>query len=316
MKNTLLAVLTGLLILTTPTLSWHALGHLTVSRIAAIQLSTTEFGEKAFEWATSLLNPFKALCGEDKHPFTECATWPDKIKEQSWYTMSDWHFTDKRYFKPGYVAPADKTYEDKEQNAVWAIHQCIKHLSSHGESTYGQSKSILGKSISMRNLIHFVGDIHQPLHTTGRVSEKNPDGDMGGNRFYIKHYKNWKWNNLHFIWDHLFDTGKSDLNSPLSDEDFDYLTGFAQGLMDYHTYEELKAQIEGNSSPESWDDEGYQITSTFVYEGLEEHKEIPQEYIQKGTEIVKKRLALAGYRLANVVEGIYKAYLDGETQDF
>ena len=29
----------------------------------------------------------------------------------------------------------------------------------------------IGKSIALRFLIHYIGDIHQPLHTTGRVND-------------------------------------------------------------------------------------------------------------------------------------------------
>ncbi len=36
-------------------------------------------------------------------------------------------------------------------------------------------------SYAIRLLIHFVGDIHQPLHAISRVDSKYPKGDAGGN---------------------------------------------------------------------------------------------------------------------------------------
>ena len=41
----------------------------------------------------------------------------------------------------------------------------------------------------LRFLIHVIGDIHQPLHASTFFSDEYPDGDMGGNKFYVT-YKN------------------------------------------------------------------------------------------------------------------------------
>jgi len=42
-----------------------------------------------------------------------------------------------------------------------------------------------GLSIALRLVIHYCGDIHQPLHSTARVDSNYPRGDFGGNTFYI-----------------------------------------------------------------------------------------------------------------------------------
>ena len=36
-------------------------------------------------------------------------------------------------------------------------------------------------SYALRLLIHYIGDIHQPLHAISRVDSKYPKGDAGGN---------------------------------------------------------------------------------------------------------------------------------------
>jgi hypothetical protein len=38
---------------------------------------------------------------------------------------------------------------------------------------------------ALRFVIHFVGDIHQPLHCATRVSHAHPEGDRGGNLFMV-----------------------------------------------------------------------------------------------------------------------------------
>lgn len=55
------------------------------------------------------------------------------------------------------------------------------------------------KSYALRLLIHYVGDIHQPLHCSDRIDKNFPKGDLGGNLFLLPgHYTA---NDLHAVWD-------------------------------------------------------------------------------------------------------------------
>ena len=56
-----------------------------------------------------------------------------------------------------------------------------------------------GLSTAMRLLMHYVGDIHQPLHATSRVDHKYNSGDRGGNSFPLPVKDSVK--NLHALWD-------------------------------------------------------------------------------------------------------------------
>ena len=51
----------------------------------------------------------------------------------------------------------------------------------------------------MRFLIHYLGDIHQPLHCSTRVDPDFPHGDRGGNDFPLKYH--YSVDNLHSLWD-------------------------------------------------------------------------------------------------------------------
>ena len=53
--------------------------------------------------------------------------------------------------------------------------------------------------MALRLLIHYLGDIHQPLHCLTRVNPEFPHGDKGGNDFALKYH--YKVNNLHSLWD-------------------------------------------------------------------------------------------------------------------
>lgn len=56
-----------------------------------------------------------------------------------------------------------------------------------------------GKSFALRLLIHYIGDIHQPLHASSRVNPQYPKGDAGGNFFKVPTKNTAK--NLHSVWD-------------------------------------------------------------------------------------------------------------------
>ncbi|KAF1334407.1 hypothetical protein FI667_g2079, partial [Globisporangium splendens] len=48
-------------------------------------------------------------------------------------------------------------------------------------TTLNTTKSIWTANLALCNLVHIVGDLHQPLHTVDEVSDTNPNGDQCGN---------------------------------------------------------------------------------------------------------------------------------------
>lgn len=58
------------------------------------------------------------------------------------------------------------------------------------------------RSIALRLLIHYVGDIHEPMHTYQGFSSHFKGGDEGGNIEQIKFMKQHE--NLHAAWDSIF----------------------------------------------------------------------------------------------------------------
>jgi len=55
------------------------------------------------------------------------------------------------------------------------------------------------KAFALRLIIHYVGDIHQPLHATALVDSHYPKGDAGGNFEHIPAQDGVT--NLHSVWD-------------------------------------------------------------------------------------------------------------------
>lgn len=53
------------------------------------------------------------------------------------------------------------------------------------DSNVDPAYTVFRRAFWLRYLIHFVGDIHQPLHTAQSCSAKHPQGDGGGNLFKV-----------------------------------------------------------------------------------------------------------------------------------
>jgi hypothetical protein len=71
-----------------------------------------------------------------------------------------------------------------------------EQIMSHGIKGHTEAD---GLSTAMRLMMHYAGDIHQPLHATARVNNDYPAGDRGGNSFPIPSIDGAK--NLHSVWD-------------------------------------------------------------------------------------------------------------------
>lgn len=67
----------------------------------------------------------------------------------------------------------------------------------------------------MRLLIHYIGDISQPLHTITRVTPRSPGGDKGGNLFNISSPVGFKdVTNLHSLWDTMIYADHTVMHTP------------------------------------------------------------------------------------------------------
>ncbi|KAF0687465.1 Aste57867_20802 [Aphanomyces stellatus] len=68
--------------------------------------------------------------------------------------------------------------------------------------TMNTTHSLYAANFVTRMVIHIFGDIHQPLHAVGGVSDTFPKGDAGGNFYVFK--SPCVGGNLHAIWDSVY----------------------------------------------------------------------------------------------------------------
>lgn len=261
--------------------SWDSTGHRLIAVIAYQHLTP-----KARAAVDRLTYP-----GDEKYKpplrFLYASVWPDLLKSRDDVTaFNSWHFISSPFSPDGTPLPPLP-----KENVVWAIGQMEHVLESSKPNTHE-------RTVALRFLLHFVGDVHQPLHASTRVTKRNPEGDRGGNFYPIR---NRYVKNLHAYWDQgvgFFREGQK--RYPLR----------------YKQVKRLAAKIEADYpeasfgskvtdlDPAHWADESFQIAKGFVY-STPERATPDQAYRQKGRAIVEQRIALAGYRLASLLNGIY-----------
>ncbi len=262
--------------------AWGETGHRVIG-----QLTERHLTPKAKEQVQKLL-------GRDS--VADASLWADIVKSNPKYKFqSKWHYTNLKDGQP---------YEkSNKKDVVWAIDLMVEILKDQG------SHPKINKSQALKLLIHFVEDIHQPLHTGRKV-------DKGGNRLYVNFFN--QTYNLHGVWD----SGLIQRTGLSYTELVDYLQ---------RHYRETEVK---QLSPEDWANESAKLLP-FVYffnnvqfEGIPPlilHQDLLKkypdilhrkkskdkkpylyfQYLNRTLPIALKRLYEAGIRLANLLNTLF-----------
>lgn len=273
-----LAFFVGFAATTVSAFAWNDFGHMVVADIAERTLKP-EVRQRA--------NVLLLLGGTTKtREFLTCACWADDSKNQQ---TGLWHYINYHFRADG----KPSSLKPLEENVVWAIRKFSAVLKN-------KQAPDAERADALRYLVHFVGDIHQPLHSVARATETLPEGDRGGNDFKIVSPPNWKPapRNLHFLWDMgcgLF----GNIERPLDAKGRDEISEASQLAIKLNPEVQLAKQI-ANLDPEAWAEEGLALAKAKVY-SLEEGKVPPPSYLEEGRKIALKQVALAGYRLGRLL---------------
>jgi len=159
----------------------------------------------------------------------------------------------------------------------------------------------LRRAVYLSYLIHLVGDIHQPLHCASLFNNTYPDGDKGGNDFYVKPGS--RGIKLHAIWDGLLGTsGKPHAH-----------LNYAIEIESEHPRSSLKELKKAKTSKE-WSLESRFVAIEKVYlrgklKGstmAESAPPLPEGYTKTAKTVVERQAALAGYRLADELQHVLR----------
>ena len=253
-----ISILGLLYLLIFPSLDWGKTGHQVVGVLAERNL--TPQAQKAID---DLL---------DGASLSSISNYGDKIKSNPKYrALNPWHYIN---------LPFDLSYASAKKNpkgdVVMAIKKCIAKLKDEDEP-----KS--ERAFYLKLLVHFIGDIHQPLH----VGRKE---DRGGNDIRLK----WlgKSTNLHRLWD----TGLIDhcrISSPIE-------WSIELGDMPPKVMEAIQ-----NEPLEQWVAES-QALAKIIYGDSPSNSRLGQDYYSRYLPLLKMQLQRGGFRLAAQLNDIFK----------
>ncbi len=243
-------------------ISWGYTGHRTIGQIAQNHLNL-----KAKQAVKNLLGDTS---------LAEACTWADDArKEPEFASTANWHFIN---LPLGLSFTDFKNYLDtlSQENVYSAFNNAKKEL-TNPESTR------LQKVHALKFMLHFIGDIHQPMHV-GRAEDK------GGNTIQLNY--NEKGTNLHSLWD----------TKMLENQGLTY----DQLATKYDTVPATDIKQWQNDSALQWLWESYQLSSELYAEVDTMNKRVIDEaYYQKHLPQVEKRIQQAAIRIAGVLNEIY-----------
>lgn len=236
--------------------AWGKTGHRIVGEIAELNLST------------KAKTKIKDLIGEE--PLWHTSTWADEIRsDPKWGFSSPWHYVS---------IPTGKTYFDQKRNKDGDVIEALYRLEDVlRDKTASKEKKIE----ALKFIVHFVGDLHQPLHVG--LAE-----DRGGNMIKVKWFKDEK--NLHQVWD-------EDI------VDFEQLS-YSEYAKYLNKFDKAEKENWSLGNYLDWANESMSFRAQ-VYD-LPENKNLGYEYSFKMKPIIEERFKKAGLRLARVFNSVFE----------
>jgi hypothetical protein len=257
-----------------PVSAWGAVGHRVVARIAWALMTPA-----ARSQATSLLEG-----GQDA--FVAAGTWADEVRSNRPETYN-WHFVDIPVGQPRYDATRDCPPTEKGDCVIAEIARARVELVE-------SSRSVPLKGEALKFLIHFVGDLHQPLHAVD-------NHDRGGNDVKVAALRGeeGRATNLHSAWD----TGLINLSTETEAARADRLLAEIQARP-------LSISLDVVKWVEESHDVGVKVVYRYPSFSLAGPGADPitldDAYRAAAARAIDSRLALAGARLAALVNALLK----------
>ncbi|KAK5100580.1 hypothetical protein LTS08_005331 [Lithohypha guttulata] len=268
--------------------AWGSLGHRTTTALALLYIPQDHPAELLLQ---------TLLHGQDP---TTAALFPDRIRYiPSFAYTAPWHYIDA-LDNPPHQCGINITRDCLSEGCV------VSAIANHTDRVASPSLPLWQRGQSLRFMLHFFGDVHQPLHTENL--------SRGGNDIDItfdgaKH-------NLHSVWDTLIPKKiveiageKNLLNSNQWDLKNETEAAYAWAEFLYARYrgskiaEEVYSVCTHDAAECSlrWASEANKWVCKYVFEGgLEElqNKDLGGEYFEGAVPIIEEMILKGGRRLA------------------
>lgn len=246
-----------------------------------------------------------------QHAFAMAATWPDMVRNQSnpmhnAYSHPFWHYIDIP-FEDGTKADLPPAQGSGPHNIVEALTQCSAELKD-------PSTNPDLKAVDICWVAHLVGDIHQPLHAATRYSPQFPRGDAGGNNEIVLRDPPYPDSaaKLHLVWDSF----PGDYQSEFVDH---YIAAGLRADPQF-SREQFKDQL-SETDFMAWAKETHELAVQYAYLNgkletavaprrgeratTQPTPGLPPGYKESAERVAMRQIALAGYRLADLLNSIF-----------
>ena len=290
-------------------LAWDAAGHKTVAAIAWRQM-TPATRDRVIDILRhapedSQLSAFYMSYGSQSREarrldfFMTAATWPDIIKDKELttrnkkYSNSNWHYFDTLWReKDGKITILPPGNEGGHMMEKLADLDKVVRSTAPAEE----------KAIAIAWLEHLIGDLHQPLHAAARVIGGQGDkGDQGGNLFSLTPKGAKDKLNLHSFWDGILEQTQPNTGDLC---DADYLRPIVESIVTEYPYSKLQPRL-ADDKYDVWEQESVDVATHELYKGLKRYEMPSDSYKVKAANIARERMALAGYRLADLFNEVF-----------
>lgn len=236
---------------------WGQTGHRTTAEIAEGHLS-----KKAKKQIDKILNGQSPAL---------VSTYGDEIKSDSRFReYGPWHYVNL----PSGETKYNEATAAPEGDLLMAIRKAVDVLKDKNSSRED-------KEFYLKMLVHFIGDLHQPLHA-GRGEDK------GGNDIQVRWFNDGT--NLHSVWD-----------SKMIDS---YDMSYTELANNTARISEAQKKKFASGSFEDWMYESKSLAEK-VYDSAEVGEKLSYRYMYDWFPVVREQLQKGGIRLATVLNDIY-----------
>lgn len=263
------ALLIGL-IFPSVTLAWGGDGHQIVSLIAEDHLTPK---------ARAVIHD---LLGKDVNISDgEIASWADEIRRERRDT-APWHYVDIPLDAASFVESRDGKHGNNVADKIRDFQEVLED----------PKPSKNDRAEALKFLVHFVGDVHQPLHCAER------DHDKGGNSRLVFFLDQPKAVSLHFCWDTAI---------LLNHKGKQRIADYAEKLNKQITDQDITNWTKGSAV--DWANESHAVAVTKVYPGVPEGGPPPKldrVYVDRSANVIDVQLEKAGVRLAMILNDLFR----------
>ncbi len=242
--------------LATPQYRWGADGHRIIAELALARLSPAVANETR-----------RLLDGQN---ISDVASWADAERSR-FPNTGPWHYVDIQLTDSSYLPSRDCA---NDACVIGAVAAQLAILSD-------RTRPDTARASALKFVVHFVGDLHQPLHGGERH-------DKGGND--VKVTFNGKSTNLHALWDSglLLSFGQTDAE-------------IVRQLTDEIGRRTDIATLSGGTVA-SWVMESHDAARDVVYHNLPGSLDITPAYADAARPVIYERLLRGGVRLGATLE--------------